>query len=192
MSDYKTHQAVGMLFWMWGIVLFFLMFRNQLADFWFNASAGLFLVLSFYVAMLFSIFPDIDAKETHIRKQVRGFLSQFVGLCAFTLMFVTFFSWNDIIFNLIRAVIVAIACGFLSWMFINNMKTKHRGFTHTLRFGFVSAFILFLFFFVVFTVWNEYIGHLIKLFPMELSFFLGLTAFLAHFSHLVMDRQIVF
>ena len=191
MSNYKTHQTVGMLFWLWMVVLFFLMFRNQLADFWFNVSSGLFLILSFYVAMLFSIFPDIDAKETHIRKQVRSFLSQFIGLCAFTLMFAFFFSWGDLWFNLIRAIIVASACGFLAWMFINNMKTRHRGFTHTIRFGIISSFILFLFFFVVFSIWNEYMGHLVTLYPLELSFFLGIQAFLAHFSHLIMDRQIV-
>ncbi len=113
MGGYKTHIGayVGFIFFLLGVLYYFFGFMPLPET----------LLVGFVVGLLYSVFPDIDARKSKIRG---------LFVLAFLFFFVFFLFYSDIVFGVVA--------GVLGFFLAASMWSGHRGFFHTL-----SAAVLF-------------------------------------------------
>ena len=120
MKDWKSHLIMGLLLTVaWVSTLGYF---NTLT---FSPEAVALLVVA---TMLASLFPDIDLKSSKIRDMISLVVAAVVSI-----IYVFFFAetWY---YSLPYFLIV--------YFLLRSIKTKHRGFTHTLKFGAIFSFLV--------------------------------------------------
>lgn len=166
MTNYKSHFLGGMFVWLVSLGLFSYQFQGLALEQFFT-----FALTSFFICFLGSMLPDTDTPKSKI-----GGLLQLTVIVTALLFGVTkyFTNFNNPINSAINTIIV----GATIFLIFILLRPKHRGATHRVRANIVYALIVFLFFFLSVGFYQ--------------AAFFGVIAFLSYFSHLVLDKQVVF
>lgn len=166
MSNYKVHFLGGMAVWLLSLGLFWYQFSGLAFGRLFA-----FALSSFFICFLGSLLPDTDTPKS----KIGGLLQATVLATAFLFGATRYFhDFSTPVSSLVNTLIVTAA---ISLIFV-LLRPRHRGATHRLKANLVYALVVFLVFFLSGGFY-------------EAAFF-GVIAFLSYFSHLVLDRQVVF
>ncbi len=158
----SLHRFLGMALWLFFFAYFALAYGTTEQTLMLGA-------ISFPVAMLGSAIPDMDAKNSRIRKAGFSFMSfiAFVGIFSFSLRAL------DVFYALIAAIVITGMLALLLWYAIPG----HRKGIHSFR----TAFVYSGFSFVV--------PYLILL-DARTALTVALLGFLSVFGHLALDGEV--
>ncbi len=166
MSNYKVHFLGGMAVWLFSLGLFWYQFSGRPVG-----QLLAFALTSFFICALGSLLPDTDTPKS----KIGGLLQALVIATAFLFGATRYFhDFSTPVSSLVSTLIVT-AVIFLMFVLL---RPRHRGATHRIRANIVYALAVFLVFFLSSGFYD--------------AAFFGVIAFLSYFSHLVLDRQVVF
>lgn len=154
MPSWKIHLIFNLIF----IPLFWKIFLGQL----FLENIFLFSLLLF-LYLFFSVFPDLDTSKSKVRDYVSFILATIITIFLILIANFTYVFTLPLTFLLI-------------YFFLKYMPTKHRGFTHSLKFSILFPFI-FLF----------SIKFLLEFSFLDMSLYF-LFLFSGYLFHIILDR----
>jgi membrane-bound metal-dependent hydrolase YbcI (DUF457 family) len=154
MKDWKSHLIFGLLLTIvWFSVIYF---SNALT---LTLQSAFLLVLA---TMFATLFPDIDLSKSKIRNFISITVSAIVSLLYILLYPDTWY--------------FAPAYFLVLYVLLRNVKTKHRGVTHTIPFALVFSFLLVL------------LAHFVLFFSVHEFLFWFVIVFFSYALHLLLDR----
>lgn len=158
----SLHRFLGITLWLFFFAYFALAYGT-------TNEAIRFAIVSFPVALLGSVIPDMDAKNSRIRKAGFSFMSfiAFVGIFSFSLKAL------DVFYALIAAIVITGVLALLLWYAIPG----HRKGIHSFRTAFVYSGFSFA------------TSYLILL-DTRVALTIALLGFLSVFGHLALDREV--
>jgi len=154
MPSWKIHLTFNLIF----IPLFWKIFLGQL----FLENIFLFCMILFLYGF-FSVFADLDTSKSKVRDYTSFILATII----------TFFLMLIINFNFVFTLPISFL---LVYFFLKYMPTKHRGFTHSIKFAFIFPFFIVL-------IMKFAIG-----FSYESMIIYTIFLFLGYFFHIILDK----
>ena len=147
------------------------------AVYWYYFSPDLFLLaLSLPVALFFSRIPDIDTNKSRIFREVRTTLAVALGGLGAV--------YGVLYFEPVQAVVLSVAGFGLAYILLGRLPLEHRKGVHTIRFGFLASALVFA------GAYYSFLQLGLSTDALKFSLFLGVQAFAAFLSHLVLDFHV--
>ena len=141
MPFHNTPKALGVISWLLLSLVMAYLQENPLNAFFIAA-----VITGFFLALLFSVLPDVDTKKSRIFESARlaiAFLASLALSIAYFFLFTPGREWNDAV----RIAFSLFAPSFaIAFILLGRMPLEHRKQVHTLRFGFLASVLVALLF----------------------------------------------
>ena len=170
MANRIAHFLLGSMVWL--LFLGYYIYTNDIVD---TATMVPVMVMSFFIAFLGGLMPDIDTAKSKIGVTVH----LAVLISAFCLSLAHFSQGAEVSFTTFSPLplntLITTACLFAIFVLV---RPRHRQLTHSVRASIVYSLIIFLWLFLTYTL--------------QFAAYFGMLAFFSYFSHIVLDGTVHF
>jgi len=170
MANRMAHFFLGSLIWL--LFLGYYAYTNGIVD---STALTPILVVSFFIAFLGGLLPDIDTAKSKIGVTVHFA----VLLSAFSLSLAHFSKGAEVSLTAFSPILlntlITTICLFVIFILV---RPRHRELTHSVRASIVYSLLIFLWLFLTY--------------GLQFAAFFGMLGFFSYFSHVVLDGSVHF